>query len=149
MKGDHLNSYELSTDPKRLDIDMIHRYLSEEAYWCAGIPRDRVEESIRHSLNFGVYYQDQQVAFARVVSDFSTVAYLGDVFILPAHRNKGLSQVLMQSIMKHSNLQGLRRWILLTSSAHKLYAQYGFTALAQSEIYMEKYDKDVYSNPEK
>lgn len=144
-KKKHLeNQYRISTDAQLLDIDMIHDFLSTKAYWSLNIPKETVIKSIAHSLCFGVYKDDEQVGFARVISDYSTIAYLGDVFILEAHRGKGLSILLMQAIMNHAELQGLRRWILLTGDAHGLYEKFGCTALADSTNWLELHDSNVY-----
>ena len=128
----------ISTDRSRLDLDVIHGFLTN-CYWAKGIPREVVARSIEHSLCFGVYDGKRrvQVGFARVVSDFATVAYLGDVFILESHRGRGLSKWLMECIMQHPALQNLRRWILLTRDAHGLYSQFGFTPVKAPERYME------------
>ena len=134
----------VSTDRARLDLDVIHEFLTN-CYWAKGIPRDVVQRSIEHSLCFGVYDgSGVQVGFARVVSDFATVAYLGDVFVLESHRRRGLSKWLMECIMQHAALHGLRRWILLTRDAHGLYEQFGFTPVKSPERYMELHRADVY-----
>ena len=131
-------TYEISDDPGRLDLDGIHRYLSEDSYWAQKIPREVVARSVAHSLCFGVYADTEQVGFARVVSDRATFAFLADVFILPEHRGRGLSKRLMAAITAHPDLQGLRRWMLATADAHGLYRQYGFAALAKPERFMER-----------
>ena len=134
----------ISTDPARLDLGVIHNFLTN-CYWAQGIPRDVVARSIAHSLCFGVYDgRDAQVGFARVISDFATIAYLGDVFVLESHRRRGLSKWLMECILQHPDLQNLRRWILLTRDAHGLYAQSGFTPLKTPERYMELHQPNVY-----
>jgi len=134
----------LSTDPARLDLDLIHGFLTN-CYWAKGIPREVVARSIEHSLCFGVYDgRGAQAGFANVVSDFATVAYLGDVFIVESHRGRALSKWLMECIVQHPALQGLRRWILLTRDAHGLYSQVGFTPLKAPERYMELHRPDVY-----
>lgn len=134
----------ISTDRGRLDLDVIHSFLTN-CYWAKGIPREVVVGSIEHSLCFGVYDGNgAQVGFARVVSDFATVAYLGDVFVLESHRGRGLSKWMMECIMQHPALQNLRRWILLTRDAHGLYAQSGFTPVKAPERYMELHRPDVY-----
>ena len=138
------SNYYVSTNKDKLDIPMIHDFLSNVAYWSKGVPLYRVEKAIEHSLTFGVYHENTQVGFARVISDYSTIAYLGDVFILPEYRGKGLSKMLMKEIMGHAELQGMRRWILLTGNAHGLYEQYGWTSLSNTDIYMEKYDAECY-----
>lgn len=134
----------ISTDRARLDLDVIHGFLTN-CYWAKGIPRETVARSIEHSLCFGVYDgSGAQVGFARVVSDFATVAYLGDVFILESHRGRGLSKWMMECIMQHPALQNLRRWILLTRDAHGLYAKSGFTPVKSPERYMELHRGNVY-----
>jgi len=144
----HRGEFVISTDPARLDLDVIHGFLTN-CYWAKGIPREVVARSIEHSLCFGVYDSSgagvpEQVGFARVVSDFTTVAYLGDVFVLKSHRGRGLSKWLMECIMQHPALQGLRRWILLTRDAHGLYTQFGFTPVKAPERYMELHNASVY-----
>lgn len=139
----------ISTEPDELDVGRIHRFLSEESYWAKGIPRETVERSMRHSLCFGGYVDGRQVAFARVISDYATFAYLGDVFVLPAHRGRGYSKALMQAVMAHPQLQGLRRFMLATSDAHALYAQFGFTAPQTPQALMERYSPDVYQKQSK
>lgn len=139
-KGDFL----ISTDKARLDIEAIHDFLSRESGWSNDIPLERVKLSIENSLAIGIYDRDQLIGFARVISDFSTIAYLGDVFVLKTYRGMGLSKWLMQFIIEHPNLQGLRRWILLTDTAPWLYKKYGFEPLKKPELYMEKHNPDVY-----
>jgi len=140
----HRGEYVISTDPERLDLDVIHEFLTN-CYWSQRIPREVVAKSIEHSLCFGIYHgSGEQVGFARVISDFATVAYLGDVFVLESHRGRGLSKWLMECIMQHPALQGLRRWILLTRDAHGLYSQFGFTPLKSAGSYMELHRPDVY-----
>ena len=140
QRGDFL----VSTDRSRLDLDIVHGFLTN-CYWAKGIPREVVKRSIEHALCFGVYDAGGlQVGFARVVSDFATFAYLGDVFVLESHRGRGLSKWLMECIMAHPDLQGLRRWILLTRDAHGLYSQFGFTPVKAAERYMELHDPNVY-----
>jgi GNAT superfamily N-acetyltransferase len=139
--------FTISTDPDRLDLEVIHRFLTE-SYWAKGISREVVKRSIENSLCFGIY-REKQIGFARVISDFATFAYLGDVFILEDYRGRGLSKWLMERIVSHPALQGLRRWTLLTRDAHRLYAQFGFTPLKSPERYMERHDPNVYSrNPQ-
>jgi len=134
----------VSTDPRRLDLGLVHQFLTN-CYWAKGIPREVVERSIQHALCFGIYDgSGAQVGFARVVSDFSTVAYLGDVFVLESHRGRGLGKWMMQCILAHPALEGMRRWILVTRDAHGLYKQFGFTALQSAERYMELHRPDVY-----
>ena len=134
----------VSTDPKRLDLGVIHGFLTN-SYWAKGIPREVVARSNEHSLCFGVYDGcGVQVGFARVISDFSTVAYIGDVFVLESHRGRGLGKWLMECITQHPALQNLRRWMLTTRDAHGLYSQVGFTPVKYPERYMERHRLDVY-----
>ena len=139
------DGYVISTDPARLDLGAIHSFLTE-CYWAKGISKELVQRSIEHALCFGVYDgSGAQVGFARVMSDFATVAYLGDVYVLQPHRGRGLSKALMQCITQHPALQGLRRWILLTRDAHGLYEKFGFASLAKPDRYMELHDPSVYA----
>ena len=142
-----LGQYEISTDAARFNIQVIHKFLAEESYWSQGIPRTVVERAIQNSLCFGVYLSTEQVGFARVVTDKATFALLADVFILSAHRGKGLSKWLMRSIVGHEDLQGLRRLLLLTSDAHSLYRQFGFQELGNPSRFMEVLRQDIYRSP--
>ena len=135
--------YSISTDPARLDLAMITDYLAR-SYWAEGIPLDVVERAVKGSLCFGVYVDDRQIGFARVVSDFATFAYVGDVFILDEFRGRGLSKRLMESIVAHPDLQGLRRWLLATKDAHSLYEQFEFASLKFPERWMERTAPDAY-----
>lgn len=139
----------ISTDKNKLDVSLIHNFLTYESDWSDGISFEKVEQSINNSLNFGLYLEKKQIGYARVISDFSTISYLGDVFILKEHRGLGLSKWLMEVIMGHKELQNLRRWILLTSTAEWLYEKYGFTKLPKPEIYMEKFSPNIYRYEEK
>ncbi|MBI5155042.1 GNAT family N-acetyltransferase [Candidatus Poribacteria bacterium] len=139
------DGYELSTDPARLDHSVIHGFLTA-SYWAKGVPLETVKRSIAGSLCFGIYKDSGQVGFARVITDRATFAYLADVFILPDHRGFGLGKWLIREILAHPELQGLRRWVLLTADAHGLYAQAGFTAPAQPERYMELVNRGVYAS---
>jgi GNAT superfamily N-acetyltransferase len=137
----------ISTDPDEMDVDAIHAFLGGESYWARGIPRETVERSIRNSLCFGVFDTagGAQVAFARVVTDRATFAYLADVYVVPAFRGRGISRLLMETITAHPDLQGLRRWMLMTQDAHGLYAQFGFRPLAHPDRAMERTDPDIYA----
>jgi N-acetylglutamate synthase-like GNAT family acetyltransferase len=136
--------FTITTDPTRLDLDVIYEFLTN-CYWAKGIPREIVARSIEHSLCFGVYDSTgAQAGFARIISDFATIAYLGDVFVLESYRGRGLSKWLMECVMQHPDLQGLRRWILLTRDAHGLYVQHGFTQLKSPEFYMELHNAGIY-----
>lgn len=138
------SGYMISTDKEMLDIVVIYNFLTNESGWSNGITYEKVEKSINNSLNFGVYLDQKLIGYARVISDFSTIAYLGDIFILKEYRGLALSKWLMQVILEHKELQDLRRWILLTSTADWLYKKYGFTKLTKPEIYMEKFNPNVY-----
>ena len=137
------DGYTISDDRWRIDREVVHGFLTE-CYWAAGISRDVVERSIRHSLCFGIYEEGAQVGFARVITDHATFAYLADVFVLPAHRGKGLSKWLMECVLAHPELQGLRRFLLGTRDAHGLYAQFGFTPPKRPAIWMEIHNERVY-----
>jgi N-acetylglutamate synthase-like GNAT family acetyltransferase len=139
--------YEISTDAHRLNVEVIHNFLAQESYWSPGIPRAVVERAVQNSLCFGVYHRAAQVGFARVVTDKSTFALLADVFILSAHRGKGLSKWLMRCVVGHEDLQGLRRFLLLTSDAHGLYRQFGFKELENPPRFMEILRQDIYRTP--
>jgi GNAT superfamily N-acetyltransferase len=139
-RGDFL----ISTDRARLDLAVIYDFLTN-SYWAKGIPQEVVTRSIEHSLCFGIYDGNgSQAGFGRVVSDYATVAYLGDVFVIESHRGRGLSKWLMECIMQNPALQNLRRWILLTRDAHGLYSQVGFTPVKMPDLYMELHRSNVY-----
>jgi GNAT superfamily N-acetyltransferase len=137
------DGYEISTEPGLLDFEVIHEFLAK-SYWSPGIPRSIVERAIRNSLCFGLYCRAEQVGFARVITDKATFAYLADVFVLESHRGKGLSKWLMQVIKAHEDLQGLRRFMLITQDAHGLYQQFEFGALANPSRVMEITRPDIY-----
>jgi GNAT superfamily N-acetyltransferase len=129
--------YSISTDKTRLDVGLLHDFLSHSAYWALGRPLPVVEKSIEHSLCFGVYADDAQVGFARVVTDYATFAWLCDVFILDAYRGQGLGKWLIECIVAYPDLQGLRRFVLATGDAHELYRRYGgFEVLDHPERWM-------------
>jgi N-acetylglutamate synthase-like GNAT family acetyltransferase len=137
--------YAITTDPARIDVDVVHRYLSETSYWARHIPRELVQRSIDNSLNFAVLAPDgRQVGFARVVTDKAAFAWLADVFILPDEAGRGLGKALMAAIVAHPDLQGLRRFALGTRDAHGLYAQFGFTPLTAPDWQMEIYRPAMY-----
>jgi GNAT superfamily N-acetyltransferase len=135
--------FEVATDPARIDLDAVHEFLTN-SYWARGIPIETVQRSIENSLCFGLYHGHRQIGFARVITDRATFAYLGDVFVLEPWRGRGLSKWLMQCIMGHPDLRGLRRWTLVTGDAHGLYQQYGFSILKTPERWMEIHRPDVY-----
>lgn len=138
------DTFTVTCDPARLDRALIAQYLAS-TYWAKGIPPATVERSLENSLCFALLDGDRQVGFARVVSDYATIAYLNDVFVLPEYRGRGLAKWLMECVARHPELQGLRRWILVTRDAHGLYAKFGFTPLKKPEAFMERHNPDVYS----
>jgi GNAT superfamily N-acetyltransferase len=132
-------SYEISTDKARLDLDRIHRFLSTEAYWSPGVPREVVERSIENSICFGAYSAEgEQVGFARVVTDRATFAWLADVYVESGHRGDGLGKRLVATVLEHPELQGLRRWMLGTADAHELYRRFGFDGLRDVQRFMAR-----------
>jgi GNAT superfamily N-acetyltransferase len=137
--------YTISDERSRLDFDVIHGFLGGESYWARGRSRERVERSVKNSLPFGLYRGDgRQVGFARVVTDRATFAWLADVFVLPEERGRGLSKWLVECVLAHPELQGLRRWLLATRDAQGLYRRYGFTEPGDAQTtYMEKFDPAI------
>jgi GNAT superfamily N-acetyltransferase len=140
--------FTVSTDPRRVNLDLVHGFLTS-CYWAAGIPWDVVRRSIENSLCFGIYGGGKQLGFARVITDYATFAYVADVFVLESHRGQGLSKFLMECIMQHPELQGLRRWSLATADAHGLYSQFGFKPVKKPEMWMEIHSPDVYNASQK
>jgi GNAT superfamily N-acetyltransferase len=138
------DGFTVSTDPSRLNVERIHRYLCQDSYWAAGLPIEVLNRSIANSICFGVYDGDAQVGFARVITDRATFAYLGDVFVLPSHRGRGLSKFLMECVVSHPDLQGLRRFLLVTRDAHGVYVPFGFTPVADASGFMHLHRPDVY-----
>jgi len=137
------NGFVISTDPARLDVTAIHDYLTR-AYWSEQIPREVIERAVRHSLCFGLFEGAAQIGLARVVTDYATFAYLCDVYVLENHRDRGLGKWLIGCVMTHPQLQGLRRFNLVTRDAHGLYAPHGFQSLAKPENHMERHKPDIY-----
>ncbi len=134
---------EVSDARERLDVDMIHGFLTQ-SYWAAGIPRETVVRALDHSLNFGLYRNGAQLAFARFVTDRATFAYLADVFVLPAQRGQGLGKRIVEIALTHPSFDGMRRMLLATRDAHALYARFGFVPVARPERFMEIHRPDVY-----
>lgn len=132
----HREKFRVSTDPARLDVDAVHAFLST-SYWAQGIPRETVARALRNSLCFGLYEEDSQVGLARMVTDRATFAYLCDVYVLPERRGLGLGRWLIQCVMDHPDLAGLRRLILVTRDAHDLYRSFGFKELSHPAGHME------------
>jgi GNAT superfamily N-acetyltransferase len=133
----------VTTDPSRLDLDVIHGYLAR-SYWAPGIPREVVARAMEHSLCFGAFEGDRQVGFARVVTDRATFAYVCDVFVLESHQGRGVGKQLMAAIMAHPELQGLRRLALFTRDAHGLYRQFGFGETRFPDRFMEVFNEKPY-----
>jgi GNAT superfamily N-acetyltransferase len=144
QRGDYL----ISTDRTRLNIELIHEFLSQNTYWAVGRTREVVERSIENSLPFGIYKGDEQVGFGRVVTDYATFAWIADVFILSEHRGQGLSKWLMEVMLSHPQLQGFRRWVLATKDAHSLYERFGFIPLHRPERWMERPDPNMQESPD-
>ena len=140
--------FEISTERARLDFDVLHDFLSRHSYWARGRSLDLIKRSIEHSLPFGLYKDGQQIGFARVVTDYATFAWLADVFVLEAHRGRGLSKWLMEVIISHPELQGFRRWVLATKDAHELYRRFGFQELRRPERWMERPDPNMAESPD-
>jgi GNAT superfamily N-acetyltransferase len=136
--------FRISTEQAELDIPLIHQFLSEQSTWAIGIPRATVERAIEHSLCFGGYLGQEQIAFARVITDYATFANLVDVFVLPGHRGQGYGKAIVQAVQGHPGLQGLRRFTLATVDAHALYAPFGFTAPSRPQTLMERYCPTIY-----
>ncbi len=143
---EHRGEFTVSSALSHMDMNVVHGYLSR-AYWCEGLPRETLERAMRNSLCFGLFEGENQVGFARVVSDRATFAYVCDVFVLPSHQGKGLGTWLMQCVVRHPELQGLRRWHLTTRDAHSLYRKVGFTLLSKPERHMEVFTLDMYKAP--
>ena len=137
--------FTISTDRDRLQFDVIQQFLANDSYWAKSRTPEQTRTAIENSICFGLYHLDRQIGFARVVSDQATFAYLGDVFVLPEYRGQGLSKWLMETVVAHPDLQGLRRWVLATRDAHGLYEQYGFGPLVHPDRWMELSAPDAYT----
>ena len=148
MTGHHERNEDgllFSTDRARLDIDLIHDFLSRESYWVPGIRREFVDRAIANSICFGIYEHGRQLAFARVITDGAGFAWLADVFVLGDHRGRGIGKRLIEFVLAHPDLQRIRRFMLATRDAHDLYSRLGFTPLAHPERLMERYDAEALS----
>ena len=142
------DNFSISTDRARLDVPFIHNFLSKDSYWAQGRPIETVRRSIENSLNFGLYQGEQQIGFARVVTDYATFAWLADVFVVDAHRGRGLGKWLVEVIISHPELQKFRRWVLATKDAHEIYRQFGFIELRRPERWMERPDPAMQESPD-
>jgi GNAT superfamily N-acetyltransferase len=138
------SSFDVNTDQSQLDIPMIYRFLSEQSSWAVGISRPLVERAIESSLCFGGFLDGRQIAFARVITDFATFAYLADVFVVPEYRGKGYGKQLVGAVLRHPSLQRLRRFMLATSDAQGLYERFGFTTPSKPDTLMERYFPNIY-----
>ena len=141
------NDYVITTDKNKIDITVVHNYLSNQSYWAKNIPLHIVQRAIKNSYCFILLYKQEQVGFARLITDYATFAYLADVFIVEAHRGKGLSKLLMQFIHNNAEVQGLRRWLLGTRDAHELYKQFGWKNFneEQAKRFMQLHNPNVYN----
>jgi GNAT superfamily N-acetyltransferase len=144
----HKGEYTISDDRGRLDLGVVHRFISEESYWGQGRGMEVVRRSVENSLSFGVYRGAEMVGFARVVTDYATFAWVADVFVVEGHRGRGLSKWLMEVMLAHPELQGFRRWVLATKDAHGLYRQFGFRELKRPERWMERPDPNMAESPD-
>ncbi|OLE54359.1 MAG: GNAT family N-acetyltransferase [Acidobacteria bacterium 13_1_20CM_3_53_8] len=144
----HRGEYLISTEPARLDIEFIHNYLSTQTYWATGRPLNVVKRSIENSLPFGLYHEEKQIGFGRVVTDYATFAWIADVFVLDEYRGQGLGKWLMEAMVSHPDLQGFRRWVLATKDAHGLYHRFGFMELKRPERWMERHDPNTQERPD-
>lgn len=141
----HRGEFVVTTDRAQLSEELIYEFLAQ-SYWAEGIPRKTVARSLRNSLCFGLLEGKRQIGFARVVTDYATFAYLADVFIVAGYRGRGLGKFLMECVVKHPELQGLRRWVLATRDAHSLYRKFGFIPLAHPDRFMELHNPNVYKS---
>ena len=146
MPDTRADGIRVSTELADVDRELVYGFLSQ-SYWAKGIPRDTFERALANSICFSAFIDDAQVGFARVATDRATFAYLADVFVLPGHRGRGVADRLMEAVTAHPELQGLRRWVLITRDAHGLYAKHGWRSLAAPAGYMELWDPDVYRRP--
>ncbi|WP_155977811.1 GNAT family N-acetyltransferase [Pedobacter glucosidilyticus] len=129
--------FNISTDKSLLDFEVIYNFLSQESYWAKGISKERLAKAIQHSICYGLYHEQKQIGFARLITDESTFAYVADVFVLPAYRKQGLSKWLVQTIINHDDFKGIKRWLLATLDAHGLYQQFGFEPLKSADRFLE------------
>lgn len=137
------STYTVTTNSKALQLEMIHGFLTQ-SYWAQGISKSVVEQALKHSLNFGLFAGNEQIGFARMITDYTTFGYLADVFVLEAHRGKGLAKWLLSCIKSHPELQSLRRWSLVTADGHGLYEKFGFHPLAYPDRFMEIHNPNIY-----
>jgi GNAT superfamily N-acetyltransferase len=142
------DDYVISTDRARLDLNVIHDYLSNSSYWAVGRKLETVKRAVENSLSFGLYERERQIGFARVVTDYATFAWLADVFVLEPYQGRGLGTWLVEVILAHPELQGFRRWTLATKDAHEVYRRFGFSELKRPERWMERRDPNTQESPD-
>ncbi|MGI9107759.1 MAG: GNAT family N-acetyltransferase [Pyrinomonadaceae bacterium] len=140
--------YVISTERARLDVGLIHKFLTESSYWATGRPLEVVRRSLEHSLAFGIYSGERQLGFARVITDYATFAWIADVFVLEEFRGQGLGKWLVEVILSHPELQAFRRWVLATKDAHELYRAFGFRELQRPARWMERHDPQTAERPD-
>lgn len=145
MKDERKTSYAYTTDSTKFDVGAIHEFLSQHAYWCLDIPRETVARALENSVSIGAFDGDRQVGLVRAVTDKATYAWVCDVYVLPEHRGRGIARTMLEMLLEHPELQGLRRWVLATKDAHDLYRSVGFIDLPNPERWMVIADPDVYS----
>ena len=138
------DDYRVTTNQSEMDVEAIHQYLTN-SYWSAGLPLETLRKALQNSFCFAALKGNEQIGFARLITDYTTFAYLADVYILEAHQGKGLSKMLLDEIFKHPKLDGLRRIMLATRDAHGLYEKFGFSKLSNPDIFMENWNPDVYA----
>ncbi|WP_067587995.1 GNAT family N-acetyltransferase [Endozoicomonas ascidiicola] len=143
------NKFLVTTNKNKFDFDFIHDFLSSSAYWCTGIPKETLEKAINNSFCFGLFFQEEQIGFARLISDRATFAYLADVFITEKFRGQDLSKFLMSCILQHPEVSGLRRIMLATADAHGLYEKFEFEAITNPEFFMQIHRPNIYKTLEK
>jgi GNAT superfamily N-acetyltransferase len=136
--------YRMTDDPNAVDLAVVHGFLTT-SYWAPGIPKETVARGIANSLPFSIFLESRQVGFARAVTDRATFAYLADVFVVEDQRGQGLGSWLVETVLGHPELQGLRRWLLITRDAHALYRKFGFTAVLDTSRLMTRHDPDIYT----
>lgn len=138
----------ISTEQSRLDLKVIHDFLTNSSYWAKGRSFETVKRSVENSLSFGLYENERQIGFARVVTDYATFAWMADVFVLEEFRGQGLGTWLVEVILSHPELQGFRRWTLATKDAHEIYRKFGFSELKRPERWMERHDPKTEEKPD-
>lgn len=139
-----MQPYEVTSDKSRMDVNAIHAFLTQ-SYWSPGVPLSVVQRAIDNSVCFGLFLGKDQVGFARVITDKATFGYLADVYVLEAHRGNGLSLRLVEAVVQHPELQGLRRFMLATRDAHAVYAKFSFKPLAAPARFMEIHNPNSYA----